>query len=336
MAYIYKITNEENDKFYIGKSVKHYKYRFNEHVRHAMNFGSNTATKSRSHLYAAMHEAFLLGKLDIFKISVVEECAKADLGAREQFWIDKLDATNPAVGYNLTKGGTGGDTYSFLTEEEKRQRNEKLKASLKNSARKGKICITKDYKNIYILPEELSAFENLGWTRGCYQPPRPSMRGRKQPKSQIEKRIATFSARSEEEKRITSEKHAKSTKAQMAKLSTEERRALAMAGVAARQAGHTKDDRQMWIHKGTQNAFVYETDLASYLADGYVVGIYVSDASREKRSNAHKDQENALKGKVWMYKDDTQIYIQKDQLEHYLSDGWQRGRLALRKPKKKK
>jgi group I intron endonuclease len=44
---------------------------------------------------------------DNFKKEILEVCEPTLLNEREIFWIDKLDACNPVVGYNLTMGGDG-------------------------------------------------------------------------------------------------------------------------------------------------------------------------------------------------------------------------------------
>lgn len=107
---IYKITNVLDGKIYVGKA-KNYKDRFNTHKKTALREGA-----SSSHLYVAMRkygvENFICEKID-------ESFTEEDLCRKEIFWIDKLDARNPDIGYNIAKGGNGGYTWSKLTDEEK-------------------------------------------------------------------------------------------------------------------------------------------------------------------------------------------------------------------------
>ena len=52
---------------------------------------------------------------DNFKVELVgERNSIKDVNIKEQYWISKLNTTNRNIGYNLTKGGESGDTYSFL------------------------------------------------------------------------------------------------------------------------------------------------------------------------------------------------------------------------------
>ena len=92
-GYVYVITNIVNNKKYVGKHVgkpedsKNY-------------FGSGIAIKNAIKKY---------GKKNFIK-EILEYNTDANLDEREAFWIDKLNTLNE--GYNLTKGGDGGDTLS--------------------------------------------------------------------------------------------------------------------------------------------------------------------------------------------------------------------------------
>ena len=91
---IYKITNNVNGKFYIGKTVKSAEERFKKH--------SHNHKKQNTHLYKSMRKH----GVENFSIEVVEE-VKQNINERECYWIEKL---NPH--YNMTSGGDGGDTSS--------------------------------------------------------------------------------------------------------------------------------------------------------------------------------------------------------------------------------
>lgn len=96
MGFIYCITNKINGKKYIGKTERTLEDRFEGHLRGA-KYGNQT------YLYRAMRKH---GE-DNFVIEQIEECQNVD--EREQFWITEFDTLIPS-GYNMTKGGTGGDT----------------------------------------------------------------------------------------------------------------------------------------------------------------------------------------------------------------------------------
>lgn len=88
MPRIYKTTNTVNGKIYIGKDS-------NDRDGY---LGSGKILKSSIKKYG----------LDNFEKVILEECDLTDIDNREIYWIDKLDATNPEIGYNICVGGQGG------------------------------------------------------------------------------------------------------------------------------------------------------------------------------------------------------------------------------------
>lgn len=87
---IYKTTNLINGKFYVGKDAKN----------NPTYLGSGKVLRQSIKKYGRQN----------FKKEILEECSSLDeLEQKEQYWIDKLNAIEK--GYNLTKGGTGGNTH---------------------------------------------------------------------------------------------------------------------------------------------------------------------------------------------------------------------------------
>jgi group I intron endonuclease len=94
MAYIYEISNDLNNKKYIGKTEASIEERFGEHCREAF--------KERSWnrpLYRAMRKY----GLEHFSIKLIEETSEPE--AREIYWIEQKNSY--ANGYNATLGGDG-------------------------------------------------------------------------------------------------------------------------------------------------------------------------------------------------------------------------------------
>lgn len=89
---IYKITNKINGKIYIGKESKYSPEYFGSgiYIRRAIKkHGKNNFTKE-----------------------ILETCSSLkELNKREKYWIKKLNSANREIGYNLTDGGDGGDTW---------------------------------------------------------------------------------------------------------------------------------------------------------------------------------------------------------------------------------
>ena len=90
---IYKITNDIDGKFYIGKTTKSITDRLCGHIKY----------RKSPKLVAAMDRH----GLNHFTIEQIDSASTLEeLNAKEIYWIKKLDALNK--GYNLTAGGDGG------------------------------------------------------------------------------------------------------------------------------------------------------------------------------------------------------------------------------------
>ena len=99
---IYIITNDLNDKVYVGQTVKTLRERFNSHCCYSKTDRSeNMYIKRAIHKYGRSH----------FKINLVEEVPEDLLNEREIYWIAFYDSYNN--GYNLTKGGQSSN-YSNM------------------------------------------------------------------------------------------------------------------------------------------------------------------------------------------------------------------------------
>lgn len=108
---IYQLRNRITNKSYVGKS-KDVPKRMLRHKREVLN-------KTNRRLYDSMnHHGF-----DAFELIILEDIPNNDRtysNEREMFWIDKLRTLVPN-GYNMTRGGDGGDTLDKWTDDQKRQ-----------------------------------------------------------------------------------------------------------------------------------------------------------------------------------------------------------------------
>jgi group I intron endonuclease len=94
MAYIYEISNDINDKLYIGKTEDSIEKRFKQHCREAFR-----KRCEKRPLYAAMR----LYGIEHFHIALLEETNEPE--AREAYWIALKNSYR--YGYNATHGGDG-------------------------------------------------------------------------------------------------------------------------------------------------------------------------------------------------------------------------------------
>lgn len=142
MGIIYKTTNLRNGKIYIGK----------DKINNPSYLGSGVM----------LSQAIIKYGRESFKKETLEECSDNIIDEREQHWIAALNSTDRTIGYNITLGGTGGDTTSrhpekeiiiekrthglkkwheSLSEEEKQQRGKNISES-----KKGKGNGRKDFR----------------------------------------------------------------------------------------------------------------------------------------------------------------------------------------------
>ena len=96
---VYKITNKNNGKFYIGKTEHSLEHRWNRHLSSARN-----GSKFR------FHSAIRKYGEDCWELSVIETYLTEDenfINQKEIHFI-KLFESDTKKGYNATSGGTGG------------------------------------------------------------------------------------------------------------------------------------------------------------------------------------------------------------------------------------
>ena len=118
--WIYKITNIQNNKVYIGQTIRPVKNRFNRHINDAMNNTLNT------HFARAIRK---YGKEKLI-IEIIDEAKNQDeLNLKEQYWINYYNSVKE--GYNETNAicKCGGNTYQSKTPEEMKIIGEKIRAS---------------------------------------------------------------------------------------------------------------------------------------------------------------------------------------------------------------
>lgn len=98
--YIYLTTNLITGKKYIGQRSCHCEIGKDTYL------GSGEILKKAIKKYGKKH----------FEKQILEICfSKDELNLKEMQWIEFFDAVNSPDFYNITSGGTGGNTYRFLS-----------------------------------------------------------------------------------------------------------------------------------------------------------------------------------------------------------------------------
>ena len=117
MYCIYQITNKINGKRYIGQ--------------HKYEDESNPMGRYKGS-GLLLHQAYKKYGEENFETEILYKRVrdKETINAMEIWAIEKYKPE-----YNIAKGGTGGDIYSSLSTEKKKQHNERLSKALKNKKR---------------------------------------------------------------------------------------------------------------------------------------------------------------------------------------------------------
>lgn len=107
--WIYKITNIQNNKVYIGQSIRPIEARFHRHINDALNNILDTHFARAIRKYGK--ESFIIEEIDT-------ATNQEELNKKEQYWIQFYNSVED--GYNETDAiyKSGGNTYISKTEEE--------------------------------------------------------------------------------------------------------------------------------------------------------------------------------------------------------------------------
>jgi group I intron endonuclease len=146
--WIYKITNIQNNKCYIGQSIRPIQQRFNRHMNDALNNILNT------HFARAIRK---YGK-ENFTIEAIDTANSQDeLNQKEQYWIHFYNSVED--GYNETSAISkcGGNTYESKTEEEMQAISEKIRQTKLGS----KNPMARKIKRTNIITGEIIIFDTI-------------------------------------------------------------------------------------------------------------------------------------------------------------------------------
>lgn len=102
MAFIYKITNDVNNKVYIGKTNYSIEKRFKEHCSDALKHRCE-----KRPLYSAMRKY----GFEHFHIEQLEEVTTEMAPEKEKYWIEQYNSFHN--GYNATIGGDGKNYVDY-------------------------------------------------------------------------------------------------------------------------------------------------------------------------------------------------------------------------------
>ena len=146
--YIYKITNIQNNKVYIGQTIRPIKDRFHRHLNDAINNILDTHFARAIRKYGK--ENFIIEQID-------QAQTQDELNKKEQYWIQYYNSVNE--GYNETDAISkcGGNTYQSKTEKEMESIKEKIRQTKigKNNP------MAKKIKRTNILTNKIDIFDTV-------------------------------------------------------------------------------------------------------------------------------------------------------------------------------
>lgn len=146
--WIYKITNIQNNKIYIGQTIRPVKNRFHRHINDAMNNILDTHFARAIRKYGSEN----------FSIEIIDKAeSQEELNQKEQYWIQYYNST--IDGYNETDAISkcGGNTYKNKTEQEM----EVIKDKLRQTKLGNKNPMAKKIKRINIVTGEIDIFDTV-------------------------------------------------------------------------------------------------------------------------------------------------------------------------------
>ena len=146
--WIYKITNVQNNKVYIGQTIRPIQDRFHRHINDALNNILDT------HFARAIRK---YGK-DNFIIEQIDQAQTQDeLNKKEQYWIKYYNSVQN--GYNETDAISkcGGNTYQSKTEKEM----EVIKEKIRQTKLGAKNPMAKKINRINIITNEIDIFDTI-------------------------------------------------------------------------------------------------------------------------------------------------------------------------------
>lgn len=146
--WIYKITNIQNNKVYIGQTIRPIKDRFNRHMNDALNNIIDT------HFARAIRK---YGKNN-FQIEIIDTAnTQEELNQKERYWIQYYNSVKE--GYNETDAVSkcGGNTYQSKTEKEM----EVIKDKIRKTKLGAKNPMARKIKRINVLTNEIDIFDTV-------------------------------------------------------------------------------------------------------------------------------------------------------------------------------
>lgn len=146
--WVYKITNIQNNKVYIGQTIRPIQDRFHRHINDALNNILDT------HFARAIKK---YGKNNFIIEQIDQAQTQNELNKKEQYWIQYYNSVQE--GYNETDAISkcGGNTYQSKTEKEM----EVIKEKIRQTKLGAKNPMARKIKRINIITNKVDIFDTI-------------------------------------------------------------------------------------------------------------------------------------------------------------------------------
>ena len=146
--WIYKITNIQNNKVYIGQTIRPIEQRLKRHFNDALNNILDTHFARAIRKYGK--ENFIIEQIDTAQ-------TQDELNQKERYWIQYYNSVND--GYNETDAISkcGGNTYQSKTDAEM----EVIKEKIRQSKIGAKNPMARKIKRINIVTGDVDIFDTI-------------------------------------------------------------------------------------------------------------------------------------------------------------------------------
>ena len=318
-GWIYMWTNKENKKPYIGKTNDK-EFRYNWFIQWDVHYAGPHIDKARKKYndikywdYQILYET---SNTDLVKL-------RDELDEKEKYFIQLYHSNDKYKGYNISSGGTWGDTWSALSDKEREARRQKTKETRKRLNYK----VMTDTKITKLVPQsEYQQYLDIGWKFGCgedrcktnkkaqqkywnspegqrkKQETKVKQEQRKiEKKKEIEKQreirnqTPEWQAHMEEVKKMHSEhiiKYNKSDEHRKAAIESNKRRwkngvpesTTKKMRASMKNYWNNKVTKIIWIHKGTESKMVDITEVDRYYKMGYEKGRGQSPWNKKRKN----------------------------------------------------
>lgn len=145
---IYKITNIQNNKVYIGQTIRPIEQRFHRHLNDAINNILDTHFARAIRKYGK--DSFIIEEIDTAQ-------TQDELNKKEQYWIKFYNSVEERYNETDAISKCGGNTYRSKTEEE----IEIIKEKIRQTKIGAKNPMARKIKRTNIITNEVDIFDTV-------------------------------------------------------------------------------------------------------------------------------------------------------------------------------